>query len=99
MPVAGMAELRARLGHYMALVGRGEEVLITERGTPVARIVPAPADPGHPARLRRMAAQGLIKLGKAWSPEELADFLASVPVCEVPEDTAQRLIDEERRED
>ena len=40
MTTAGVAELKARLSEYLARVRAGSEVLVTERGRPVAKIVP-----------------------------------------------------------
>lgn len=37
---AGIADLKARLSHYLRGVRRGGEVVILDRDTPVARIVP-----------------------------------------------------------
>jgi prevent-host-death family protein len=37
---ASIAELKARLSEFMALVKRGEEVIVTERSVPVARLAP-----------------------------------------------------------
>lgn len=36
----GVRQLRARLSDYLARVHEGQEVVVTERGTAVARIVP-----------------------------------------------------------
>jgi prevent-host-death family protein len=35
----GIRELRDRLKHYVATARRGEDVIITDRGRPVARLV------------------------------------------------------------
>lgn len=40
MRTTGIAELKASLAEYLARVKAGEEVLVTDRGRPVARIVP-----------------------------------------------------------
>ena len=40
MKKAGLAELKARLATYLKRVKAGDEVLITERGQPVAKLVP-----------------------------------------------------------
>jgi prevent-host-death family protein len=36
-------ELKSRLSHYLRLTKAGESVIITERGTPIGRIVPTAA--------------------------------------------------------
>jgi prevent-host-death family protein len=40
MRAVGSGELQNRLGRYLALVGKGETILVTGRGKPVARILP-----------------------------------------------------------
>jgi prevent-host-death family protein len=37
---AGIKETRKRLSHYLSRVQEGEEIIITKRDEPVARIVP-----------------------------------------------------------
>ena len=44
MESAGVADLKARLSEYLARVKSGEEVLVTDRGRPVARLVPVGAE-------------------------------------------------------
>lgn len=41
MKVVGVAELKAKLSEYLAMVKGGEEILITERGKPIAKMVKA----------------------------------------------------------
>jgi len=43
MRSAGIAELKAAFSEYLARVKAGEEVLVTEHGRPIARIVPLAA--------------------------------------------------------
>ena len=40
MTTTGIADLKARLSHYLRGVRRGGEVVVLDRATPVARIVP-----------------------------------------------------------
>ena len=40
MKRAGVAQLKASLSEFLAVVKSGEEVIITERGHPIARITP-----------------------------------------------------------
>jgi prevent-host-death family protein len=39
MITAGIKDAKNNLSHYLALVKAGEEIVITERGKPVARII------------------------------------------------------------
>jgi prevent-host-death family protein len=41
--LVNIRELKSRLSHYLRLTKAGESVVITERGTPIGRIVPATA--------------------------------------------------------
>lgn len=44
---AGVAELKARLSYYLARVRGGDSVVVYDRDTPVARLVPySPSDDG-----------------------------------------------------
>ena len=51
MRVVAATEFRRRLSYYLRLVKRGEELIITVRGTPVALVRPI-ADGGEPVRRR-----------------------------------------------
>jgi prevent-host-death family protein len=41
----GVRELRQHASRYLALVARGEQVEVTDRGRPVARLVPIQSTP------------------------------------------------------
>ncbi len=61
--VAQVSELKAGLSAYLARVKRGEEVLVTERGTPIARLVPIEqqeAASALEARVERLIREGRI---------------------------------------
>lgn len=51
-------ELKSRLSHYLRLTKAGESVVITERGTPIGRIVPTAAPTGE--RIEAMVQAGLV---------------------------------------
>ena len=58
-------ELKSRLSHYLRLTKAGESVVITERGTPIGRIVPSAA----PAEESLMA---MVQAGLAlWNKKKL----------------------------
>lgn len=69
MEIAGVAEVKARLSEYLARVRGGEEVLVTDRGRPIARIMPVSADAPHLSELER---RGLLRGPTAALPD---DFL------------------------
>jgi len=70
MTVAGIAEVKARLSEYLARVGGGEEVLVTDRGRPVARIVPVVDGARHLSELER---RGLLRSPSAALPDDFLD--------------------------
>ena len=59
--LVGSRELKTRLGLHLERVRRGETLLITDRGVPVAELRPIPgSDDPTMAALGRMAASGLV---------------------------------------
>jgi prevent-host-death family protein len=63
MPTAAVSVLKARLSEYLQKVRGGAEVLITDRGKPVARLVPISRSKNLRESLVKMEKRGLIKLG------------------------------------
>ncbi len=75
MKVAKVSELKAQLSKYLARVKAGEEVIVTERGMPVAKLVPVPpAEDAEMERLRDMERRGLITLGTGRIPDDFWDM-------------------------
>jgi len=70
MKTASVSELKARLSEYLNQVKAGMEVLITDRGKPVARLAPIPRSKDLKESLVRMEKQGLIKLGSGKLPKD-----------------------------
>ena len=70
MKTAAVSELKARLSEYLNQVKAGMEVLITDRGKPVARLVPIPRSKDLKESLVRMEKQGLIRLGSGKLPKD-----------------------------
>jgi prevent-host-death family protein len=65
MSTVGIKELKNRLTAYLRRTKQGEEVIVTERGKPIAliqRIQAAERAASLEARLARLAAQGLVTL-------------------------------------
>lgn len=56
----GVRELRANLSRWLERVKEGEEIVVTERGKPIARIVPEERE--HP--FDRLVAEGAITPAK-----------------------------------
>jgi prevent-host-death family protein len=65
MKTVGSRELKNRLGRYLALVGRGETIIVTDRGKPVARIVPPVPGDNEPSTvenfLLRLETEGHLR--------------------------------------
>ncbi|MBC8195715.1 MAG: type II toxin-antitoxin system prevent-host-death family antitoxin [Acidimicrobiia bacterium] len=53
----GIRELKAKLSEYLGLVADGEAVVVTDRGRPVARLVPY----DHGSAVERGIAEGWIR--------------------------------------
>jgi prevent-host-death family protein len=93
MSAVGILELKNRLTHYLQLTKKGEEVVVTERGVPIALIQPITKGlPGasREARLARLSALGIATLPESPPPKRLKSVKASGP-------PASTLILEERR--
>ena len=96
MKFAAVSELKASLSKYLARVKGGEEVTITERGKPVAKIIPLNrSDEAMPAHLKDLERAGLIRIGSGKLPDGFWDF----PRPEDPEGRALAALLEERKED
>jgi prevent-host-death family protein len=93
----GVAELKASLSSYLAKVKAGEEVIITERGRPVARLVPLGAA-AWDDRVLDLARRGVVRLPERPLDAAAVEALLRRPRPPVPEGTTRRLIDSEREE-
>src|SRR3989442_134259 len=66
---AAVARLKAKLSEYLARVKVGEEVIVTERGRPIARIVRLSRDAAAAAaELGELARAGLVRIGSGRLP-------------------------------
>lgn len=64
----GVAELKSRLSEYLAQVKAGEEIVVTERGAPVARILKA--GPEIDDGLEDLVRRGIVKRGDGGSLDQ-----------------------------
>ncbi|MCI0588800.1 MAG: type II toxin-antitoxin system prevent-host-death family antitoxin [Planctomycetes bacterium] len=90
MKTAPVARLKARLSEYLRLVKRGEEVIVLERGRPIARILPIPPGDKERDELIRL---GVLRPGRGRISKELIERL---PVGEDPEGKILDTLLEER---
>lgn len=70
MRTATVSKLKASLSAYLRHVKAGEEVLVTERGRPIAKLAPAASADLLPEHLVAMEKQGLIKRGSGNLPKD-----------------------------
>lgn len=94
MKTAAISKLKAYLSEYLNQVKSGTEVLITDRGKPVARLVPISRTKVTGESMTRMEKQGLIKLGSGRLPK---DFW-TLPRAEDPRGHVLKALLQERRE-
>jgi prevent-host-death family protein len=92
MKTAAIAELKAQLSRYLRHVRAGEEVLVTERGTPVARLVPIAPGDAKQDELADLERRGLIRRGSGKLP---ASFW-KMPRPRDPRGLVRRAVTEER---
>jgi len=94
METAPIADLKARLSRFLKRVQAGEEILVTDRGTPVARLVPVRAETPGEEPLAELERLGQLRRGTGrlpqgfWSLPRPGDASASV----------RRAVSEEREE-
>jgi prevent-host-death family protein len=69
MKAVSVSELKARLSDHLRQVKAGSEVLITDRGKPVARLIPIPGASRGKGSLSALEKEGLIKIGSGKIPK------------------------------
>ena len=82
------------MSEFLTQVRAGNEVLITDRGKPVARLVPIPGSKTGPETLALMEKQGLIRLGSGKLPRNFW----TMPRGEGPKGLVLNALLEEREE-
>jgi prevent-host-death family protein len=72
MAQAAVSQLKASVSEYLARVKAGEEILITDRGKPIAKIIPLTrGDDMMNSRMAHLERAGLARMGKGEAPEKL----------------------------
>ncbi|MGH7206961.1 MAG: type II toxin-antitoxin system Phd/YefM family antitoxin [Nitrospiraceae bacterium] len=95
MKSATVSKLKATLSEYLAKVKAGEEVIITERGKPIAKIVPLPRNSSSISpHLQELARAGLVRLGSGKLPAGFWKLLRPKD----PKGEVLRALEEERAE-
>ncbi len=87
---AGIREAKARLSELLRDVQAGREWVITERGKPVARLVPASAPRGPiEDRVKRLEDAGVVER------RQISQY-ALPPPLPLTDELARRILDEDR---
>jgi len=86
MKHVGIADLKAHLSGHLRTVKKGEALLVTDRGTPVARILPA-ADPGG----------GLVTRPPTRDLQVVKKMLKRLPPLDLPVDSLSVLLEDRKR--
>ena len=74
MRTTTVSQFRMSLSAYLRQVKAGEEVVVTEHGRPIARLVPLTGPAAIPDHLRDLEAQGLLKRGTKPLPADFWDL-------------------------
>lgn len=75
MKTAAVSELKALLSKYLDKVKAGEEVIVTDRGRPIAKIVPLKrSEKDMPAHLLALERAGLARIGRPRLPAGFWDL-------------------------
>lgn len=92
----GVAELKAHLSEYLERVQAGEEVIVADRGRPVARLVPPPAyeEGDEERRLLDLQRRGLIRVGTGAVPDTFWEIERVLD----PEGTVRSAVEADRDE-
>ena len=88
MSTASISELKSNLSRYLREVRRGGEVLIFDRGAPVARLVP-PASGDDEGVRERLIGAGVLRPGKGGAAAVLDE-----PPLELPISLSEALAEE-----
>ena len=68
---ASVVQLKARLSECLRVVKAGGEVIVTERGVPIARVVPLDDAERKSTRRLRLARAGVVRPGRGRVPKLL----------------------------
>ncbi|MBT9584281.1 type II toxin-antitoxin system prevent-host-death family antitoxin [bacterium] len=89
--VTSVTDLKAGISAILHHVKAGEEVLVTERGKPIARLVPYLPGPESSESFQRLVKEGAVRPGQGGSPW---DFLQGRKRAKSQESVLSALLDE-----
>ena len=67
---ASISALKARLSAFLAIVRRGDEVLVTDRGRPIARLAPVSGEQSGDGRREELIRSGRLRAPRAKLPKD-----------------------------
>lgn len=70
MKKADISKLKASLSEYLLRIKSGEEVIVTKRGLPIAKLVPISPSGIILEELQEMQKAGLVSIGKGKLPKD-----------------------------
>ena len=94
MQTASITQLKNSLSAYLRDVRAGEEVLITDRGRPIARLAPFSRFDSMEEHLEELERRGLLKRGTGRLPEDFWDM----PRMEDPDGLVRKALSLDREE-
>ena len=94
MQRAAISKLKSSLSGYLERVKAGEEVIVTDRGKPVARLVPYTLDGPDPDDIDDLVHAGLMRRRTAKLPDDFWDQ----PLVPDPEGFVLKALLDEREE-
>ena len=74
MRTTTVSQLKMSLSAFLRRVKAGEEVVVTEHGRPIARLLPLTGPSALPEHLRELEAQRLLKRGTKPLPADFWDL-------------------------
>jgi prevent-host-death family protein len=93
MATIPVSELQESLNEYLARVRGGEEVVLTDQGVPVAKIVPVPHQGDYQATYERLVRTGVLRPPEKSLPK---DFFEKLPRVSDPEGKVLQFLLDER---
>ena len=94
MQTTTVSQLKSSLSAYLRQVKAGEEVIITEHGRAIARLLPLASVAAVPEHVRELEAHGLLKRGQKPLPANFWDL----PRPADPQGTVRAAVVREREE-
>jgi len=94
LKTVNIAELKNRLSVYLNEVKAGREIVIRDRNTPIARIVPIGHGADQDEELHALAAEGKVRLSENLIDESFWDL----PAPRVSAEALRRALSSERDE-